>query len=93
MSNRPTSPQLSPRQRAYWRATRRLTASLLTVWFMVSFVTAYFAIPLNRIEFFGFPLGFYIFAQGALIVYLATIAIYVWAMGRLDRRYGVAERR
>lgn len=85
--------QLTDKQLAYWRRTRLLTAVLLAVWFVVTFVGAYYAIALNEFELFGFPLGFYAFAQGALIVYLAIIAIYVYVMNRLDHAYGVAERR
>lgn len=85
--------QLTDKQLAYWRRTRMLTAALLAVWFGVTFVGAYYAVALNEFELFGFPLGFYAFAQGALIVYLAIIAIYVYVMNRLDHAYGVAERR
>ena len=85
--------RLTERHRAHWRRNLQLTATLLTAWFLVTFVTGYFADELNRYSFLGFPLGFYIFAQGALLAYLAIIAIYVRAMNRLDRRYGVGERR
>lgn len=85
--------RLTARHRAYWRANLLLTAVLLSIWFGVSFVTAYFARELNEYSFLDFPLGFYIFAQGAIIVFLVIIGIYVWAMSRLDRKYGVAERR
>lgn len=83
--------KLTRKHHAYWRRNLVLTASLLTIWFCVTFVTGYFAIPLNEYEFLGFPLGFYIFSQGALLVFLAIIAFYVWAMNRLDRKYGVAQ--
>lgn len=83
--------KLTRKHRAYWRKNLILTASLLVIWFCVSFVTAYFAIELNHYEFLGFPLGFYIFSQGALLVFLAIIAFYVWAMNRLDHRYGVTQ--
>lgn len=85
--------ELTEKHLAYWRKTRILTTALLGVWFVVTFVGAYFAVALNEFEFFGYPLGFYLFAQGALVVYLAIIGIYVLAMNRLDRLYGVAERR
>ena len=48
---------------------------------------------LNEFSFLDFPLGFYIFAQGALIAFLLIIGIYVRVMNRLDREYGVAEKR
>lgn len=85
--------RLTERHRAYWRRNLALTLTLLGVWFAITFVAGYFADELNRVSFLGFPLGFYIFAQGSLIVYLVIIAIYVVTMNRLDRRYGVNERR
>ncbi|NMG04151.1 DUF4212 domain-containing protein [Azoarcus taiwanensis] len=85
--------KLTRRHRVYWRINLILTASLLMVWFLISFVTGYFARELNEYSFLGFPLSFYIFSQGSLIVYLLIIGIYVWVMNRLDRRFGVAERR
>lgn len=80
---------LTPRHQAYWRANLRLTALLLLVWFVVTFVASYFARELNQYEFLGFPLGFYMGAQGALIVYLLIIGIYAYRLNRLDRRFGV----
>lgn len=84
---------LTERHRAYWRRNLWLTLSLLLAWFFVTFVSGFFADDLNGISFLGFPLGFYILAQGSLIAYLAIIGIYVLVMNRLDRKYGVAERR
>lgn len=77
--------QPKPAQRAYWQRNIRLTLALLGVWFCVTFVAGYFAEALNRIPFFDFPLGFYLFAQGALLAYLAIIGIYVRYMNRMDR--------
>jgi putative solute:sodium symporter small subunit len=81
------------RHRDHWRANQRLTAFCLGIWAIVTFVPAYWAQPLNRVEFFGWPLGFYMAAQGGLIVYVVLIGIYAWGMDRLDRRFGVAETR
>ncbi|KON80768.1 DUF4212 domain-containing protein [Azoarcus sp. PA01] len=85
--------KLTEQQRVYWRRTLLLTVALLSVWFLVTFGAGYFADELNRYSFLGFPLGFYIFAQGSLLTYLVIIAIYVHVMNRLDRRHGVGERR
>lgn len=76
----------TPAQTRYWRKNLQLTVTLLTVWFLVTFVGGFYAAELNRFEFFGFPLGFYLFAQGALIAFLIIIAIYVRRMEQLDRR-------
>ena len=74
-----------PAQRTYWTKNLRVTLWLLSAWFAVTFVAGYFAEALNRIDFFGFPLGFYLFAQGALLAYLAIVGVYVRYMNRLDR--------
>lgn len=80
-----------PDYRGYWRATRRLTLGLLVVWGLVTFLPAYYAAPLNRFDFLGFPLGFYLGAQGTLLAYLAIVYYYVRTMKKLDRRYSVGE--
>ena len=85
--------KLTDAQRTYWRLNLLLTFGLLALWFGVTFVTGYYANELNAISFLGFPLGFFMFAQGSLVVYLLIIVVYVVVMNRLDRRYGVAERR
>lgn len=85
--------KLTDAQRRYWRLNLLLTFGLLALWFGVTFVIGYYANEFNTISFLGFPLGFYMFAQGSLVVYLVIIVIYVVVMNRLDHRYGVAERR
>lgn len=69
----------------HWRANRRLTLCLLLVWFAVTFGGAYFARELD-FRFFGWPFGFWVAAQGALLVYGLIIAFYAWYMNRLDDR-------
>ena len=78
--------QPSPRQRQYWRATLRLTAALLAVWFVVTFVVGAFARELD-FDFFGWPFSVWMAGQGALIVYCVIVAVYAWAMNRLDARH------
>ncbi|NMG76620.1 DUF4212 domain-containing protein [Aromatoleum diolicum] len=85
--------KLTERHRAYWRSNLWLTFSLLSVWFLVSFVAGYYADELNRYSFMGFPLGFYMFAQGSLITFTILIGIYVLAMNHLDRKYQIGEKR
>jgi putative solute:sodium symporter small subunit len=83
--------QLTKRQKEYWQRTIRFTAILLSVWFVVTFVVSYYARELSGITIFGFPLGFYMGAQGALIIYVIIIWFYARYMNALDREYGVSE--
>ena len=83
--------QLTTEQKEYWQKTLRLTAVLLAIWFVSTFVMAYFAKELASIVIFGWPLSFYMAAQGTLIIYLIVIWYYAKRMGQLDREYGVHE--
>ena len=78
------------RRRRYWQLNQRWTAALMLVWFLVSFVSTYFARDLN-FSFFGWPFSYWVSAQGAILVYLALIALYAHVMEQLDRTHGVAE--
>lgn len=82
---------LIPKHREYWHRNLRMTVFLLAVWFLVTYVVAFFARDLNSITVFGFPLGFYMGAQGALIVYVGIIWFYARYMNKLDKEYGVHE--
>ena len=83
--------QLTEKHNEYWRKNLVVTGILLLVWFIVTFVEAWYARELNTITFFGFPLGFYMSAQGSLAIYVIIIGIYAWYMGKLDKEYNVDE--
>jgi putative solute:sodium symporter small subunit len=82
--------QLTERHKKYWKLNLRITALLLALWFLVTFVMGWYARELNEFSFLG-PLGFYMSAQGSLIIYVAIIGFYARYMNRLDREYGVDE--
>ncbi|MEO5933544.1 MAG: sodium/substrate symporter small subunit [Duganella sp.] len=78
----PASAPLSRRQ--HWRQTRRMTGWLLLLWLLTGFCVAFFARELTGLSVFGWPLSFYLAAQGASLVYLAILGFYAWRMRRLD---------
>ena len=83
---------LTPEQRdAYWKKTSRLMWIILTLWVIFSFVAPAFAVQLNTIVFFGFPLGFYMAAQGSLIAYVVLCFWNAYAQNKTDEEFGVAE--
>ena len=83
--------ELTEKQNEYWHKNLVITGILLFVWFIATFFEAWFARELNSITFFGFPLGFYMSAQGSLIIYVALIGIYALLMRKLDLEYNVDE--
>ena len=72
---------------AHWRLTRRLSLQLLAGWFVITVTIIWFARELDALVVFGWPLSFYLAAQGATLIYVALVGIYVWRMRILDRRY------
>jgi putative solute:sodium symporter small subunit len=82
--------QLSAKHREYWSRNLRITAILLFIWFVVTFVVSYYARELS-FNFFGWPFSFYMGAQGALIIYVVIIWYYARYMNNLDREYDVHE--
>jgi putative solute:sodium symporter small subunit len=83
--------QLTGKHKEYWSRNLKITGILLFIWFLVTFVMGYFAIPLAEINFFGWPLSFYMAAQGSLIIYVAILYYYAKKMRQLDVEYGVDE--
>ncbi|MEO5881523.1 MAG: sodium/substrate symporter small subunit, partial [Caldimonas sp.] len=55
--------QLTKKHHEYWQRTLSVTGVLLAIWFVVTFVVAYFARDL-QFNFFGWPFSFWVAAQG-----------------------------
>jgi putative solute:sodium symporter small subunit len=72
----PTSDPLPPRVLA-------LKLGLLALWAAVGFGSVYFARDLD-FTVLGWPFGYWIAAQGALLAFIAIVACYAWAMKRLQ---------
>ena len=75
----------------YWEKTRRLMIISLSIWAFFSFVIHFFVNALNEIVILGFPLGFYMAAQGSLIAFVVLIFWYAYAQDKIDLECGVQE--
>ena len=82
--------KLTQSQELYWQKNLRITAILLSIWFVVTFVVSFFARDLS-FTFFGWPFSFWMGAQGSLVIYIAIIWFYASYMNRMDIEHGVAE--
>ena len=79
-------------KKSYWRYNISLTTVLLIIWFVVTYlVSGLWAASLNNFSFLGFPLGYYMAAQGSLAIFVFEIAVYAWLMNKLDIKYGIRE--
>ena len=72
----------------YWAANLKLVASLLLIWYFVSFGCGIlFADYLDQFTFFGFKLGFWFAQQGSIYVFVILIFIYIHKMQKLDQKF------
>ena len=79
-------------KREDWRYNLRLTLTLLAIWFVVAYLlSGLFAATLNHVTFLGFPFGYYMAAQGSLIVFVIEIALYARLMNKKDLEFGIQE--
>jgi putative solute:sodium symporter small subunit len=84
------SQQITEKHKQYWSKNLRITGIMLVIWFVVTYVVAYFARDLN-FTFFGWPFSFWMASQGSLVIYVVIIWYYANYMNKLDRAHGVAE--
>ncbi|MCE3247317.1 MAG: hypothetical protein K0R41_1142 [Geminicoccaceae bacterium] len=85
------TPSGSPGAEEHWRRTRALMWTTLAIWLFFGFVIHFFAVPLNQIVVLGFPLGFYMAAQGSLIAFVVLIFWFAHRQNQIDEECGVDE--
>mgnify|MGYP002621987649 FL=1 len=76
---------------AYWKRTSGLMWTMMTIWAFASFVVHLFAPTLNTIHVLGFPFGFYMAAQGSLIIFVVQLYWFARKQNAIDEEFGVAE--
>ena len=81
----------SAQMQKYWSRTSRLMWTIFGLWLFFSFFVHLFAVQLNSIVIFGFPLGFYMAAQGSLIAFVVLCTWNAVAQNRIDEEFGVQE--
>ena len=81
----------SAAREAHWSKTRTLMFIVMIIWFIFSFVIHYFAKDLNGSSFLGFPLGYYMAAQGSLAIFVVLIAVSNWRQNAIDKEFGFDE--
>lgn len=76
---------------ARWSRTRTLAFVCLAIWAVFGFGIHAFAGGLNAVSVFGFPLGYYMAAQGSLIAFVILAFWFGWRQDAIDHEHGVAE--
>jgi putative solute:sodium symporter small subunit len=83
----------SQNDQAHWQKTTKLMLWHLGIWFFFGYIIHMFVNYLNviKIPILGFPLGFYMAAQGSLIVFVVMLFVFARQQDNIDREFGVAE--
>ena len=78
---------------AHWNRTKSLMFKFLAAWLFFGYLIHFFVVPLNaiKIPILGFPLGFYMAAQGSLIVFVVMLFLFAKQQDKIDREFGFAE--
>ena len=77
---------------AYWAKTKSHMIVTLVLWFFFSLVIFMFGSEMNTMSVLGYPLAYYMTAQGSL---LAFVVMLFWCTGKqesIDEEFGYAER-
>ena len=86
--------EVKPDLKEYWKTNITYVLSLLSIWFVVSYVCGILAV--DKLDAMGsiggFPLGFWFANQGAEITFVILIVVYVNLMNKLDKKYDVDEK-
>ena len=86
------SDKMTPEAAAgHWSKTRTLMWICLILWAIFGFGVHFFVNELNEISFIGFPLGFYMAAQGSLIVFVGLICWFASRQNAIDEEFGASE--
>jgi len=72
---------------AYWPRNLRLIAGLLALWLAVTVLVGGWG-PALDFTVFGWPFGYWMASQGALIIYCAIVWAYALVMNRRDQAEG-----
>lgn len=68
---------------------RRLTVTLFFIWLITSFGPAFMARDLS-FEVLGWPLHFWLVAQGSVLLFILLVAVHAWLMNRWEAQEGKA---
>lgn len=79
------------RRQEHWRRTRMLMITHLVIWFIFAYLVHWFASALHGINFFGWPLNYYMAAQGSLIVFVVQLFMFSRQQHAIDVEFGVDE--
>jgi putative solute:sodium symporter small subunit len=81
----------TPDRVSYWNKTKNLMLVMMALWVFFGYIVHMFVTSLNNVVILGFPLGYYMAAQGSLIAFVVMLFIFASRQNAIDEEHGVAE--
>ena len=76
---------------AYWNKTKNHMIVTLVIWFFFSTVIFMFGAEINSMSFLGYPLAYYMTAQGSLLAFVVLIFWFANKQEGIDDECGFGE--
>ena len=77
---------------AYWVKTKNHMIVTLVLWFFFSIVIFMFGAEINSMTFLGYPLAYYMTAQGSLLAFVIMLFWTANKQEKIDEEFGYGER-
>ena len=76
----------------HWGKTKNLMIITLIIWFIFSILIFMFGEGLNTASFLGYPLAYYMSAQGSIVVFVVLIFWFANRQEKIDEEFGFTEK-
>jgi len=76
----------------HWEKTKGLMILTLIIWFIFGYLIFMFGYSLNSASFLGYPLAYYMCAQGSIIAFVVLIFWFANKQESIDAEFGFTER-
>ncbi len=76
----------------HWEKTKGLMIVTLIIWFVFGYLIFMFGYSLNSASFLGYPLAYYMCAQGSIIAFVVLIFWFANKQESIDEEFGFIER-
>ena len=76
----------------HWGKTKNLMIITLIIWFIFSILIFIFGEEMNTVSFLGYPLAYYMSAQGSIIIFVVLIFWFANRQEKIDEEFGFTEK-
>ena len=76
----------------HWKKTKGHMLMTLVLWFFFSIVIFLFGAEINSMSFLGYPLAYYMTAQGSLLAFVVIIFWFANKQEKIDDEFGFGEK-